>query len=194
MDYSLPASSVHGILQARILKWVAFPFSRGASQPRDWTCVSCITGRFSTIWATNLIHFAECPSVRAHLMFSSWLSRVYRIGGRDELPFSSPPTGGHMPPTCLITGDVITFHHLVKVVFPCFFTVKLLFPSFHTLWCLLTLICTSFCNQEFLWELPLCPSLMFQLVCLFLVLTDFKVLFIYKLQLSSPRESFSILT
>jgi len=35
---------------------------------------------------------------------------------------------------------------------------------------------------------------MFQLVCLFLVLTDFKVLFIYKLQLSSPRESFSILT
>lgn len=74
------------------------------------------------------------------------------------------------------------------------FTVKLLFPSFHTLWYLLTLICTSLCNQEFLWELPLCPLLMFQLVCLFLVLTDFKVLFIYKLQLSSPRESFSILT
>lgn len=42
--------------------------------------------------------------------------------------------------------------------------------------------------------MPLCPLLMFQLVCLFLVLTDFKVLFIYKLQLSSPRESFSILT
>ena len=37
---------VHGILQARILKWVAFPFSRGSSQPRDQTQVSCIAGRF----------------------------------------------------------------------------------------------------------------------------------------------------
>ena len=35
MDYSLPGSSVHGILQARILKWVAMPSSRGSSQPRD---------------------------------------------------------------------------------------------------------------------------------------------------------------
>ena len=36
----------HGILQARILEWVAFPFSGGSSQPRDWTQVSCIAGRF----------------------------------------------------------------------------------------------------------------------------------------------------
>ena len=43
---------VHGILQARILEWVAFPFSRGSSQPRDWTQVSCIAGRFFTSWAT----------------------------------------------------------------------------------------------------------------------------------------------
>ena len=41
-----PGSSVHGILQARILEWVAIPFSRGSSWPRDWTQVSCITGRF----------------------------------------------------------------------------------------------------------------------------------------------------
>ena len=37
MDCSLPGSSVHGILQARPVKWVAIPFSRGFSQPRDWT-------------------------------------------------------------------------------------------------------------------------------------------------------------
>ena len=43
MDYSLPGSSVHGILQARILEWVAMPFSRGSSQPRDWTQVSYIS-------------------------------------------------------------------------------------------------------------------------------------------------------
>ena len=40
--------TVHGILQARILEWVAFPFSRGSSQPRDRAQVSCIAGRFLT--------------------------------------------------------------------------------------------------------------------------------------------------
>ena len=46
MDYSPPGSSIHGILQARILEWVAIPFSRGSSQPKDQTRVSCIIGRF----------------------------------------------------------------------------------------------------------------------------------------------------
>ena len=41
MDCSTLGSSVHGILQARILEWVAISFSRGSSQPRDWNCVSC---------------------------------------------------------------------------------------------------------------------------------------------------------
>ena len=44
---------VHGILQARILEWVADPFSRGSSQPRDWTQVSCIAGGFFTSWTTR---------------------------------------------------------------------------------------------------------------------------------------------
>ena len=47
MDYT-----VHGIFQARILEWVDFPFSRGSSQPRDWTQVSP-AGRFFTSWATK---------------------------------------------------------------------------------------------------------------------------------------------
>ena len=52
-DRSLPGSSVHGILQARVLDWVAIPFSRGSSRSRDWTQVSCIAGRFFTVWATR---------------------------------------------------------------------------------------------------------------------------------------------
>ena len=48
MDYT-----VHGILQARIQEWVAIPFSRGSSQPRDQTQVSHIAGRFFTSWATK---------------------------------------------------------------------------------------------------------------------------------------------
>ena len=53
VDNSPPGSSAHGILQARILEWAAFPFSRGSSQPRDWTRVSRIAGRRFTIWATR---------------------------------------------------------------------------------------------------------------------------------------------
>ena len=53
MDCTPPGSSVHGILQARILKWVAIPFSRGSPQPRGQAQVSCIADRFFTIWATK---------------------------------------------------------------------------------------------------------------------------------------------
>ena len=53
MNCSPPGSSVHEILQARILEWVAMPSSRGSSQPRDGTWVSCIAGRFHIIWATS---------------------------------------------------------------------------------------------------------------------------------------------
>ena len=51
--YSPPGSSVHGILQARTLKWIAIAFSKGSSWPRVRTQVSCIAGRFFTIWATK---------------------------------------------------------------------------------------------------------------------------------------------
>ena len=48
MDYR-----VHGVLQAKILEWAAFPFSRGSSQPRDWMQVSLMAGRFFTSWTTR---------------------------------------------------------------------------------------------------------------------------------------------
>ena len=59
MDYKVP-----GIFQARIPEWVAFPFSRGSSQPRDWTQVSCIAGRFFTSWATR--ETCVCARMCAH--------------------------------------------------------------------------------------------------------------------------------
>ena len=45
MDCSLSGSSVHGIFQARVLEWIAISFSRGSSQPRNQTQISCIAGR-----------------------------------------------------------------------------------------------------------------------------------------------------
>ena len=53
MDCTLPGSSVHGILQARILKGVAIPFFKGSSWPRDQTRVPWVADRFFTIWATR---------------------------------------------------------------------------------------------------------------------------------------------
>ena len=74
MDCSPPASSVHGILQARILEWVAISFSRGSSRPRDRTQVSRIAGRHFNLWATRelncLITLKETPyplAVTLHL-------------------------------------------------------------------------------------------------------------------------------
>ena len=65
---SLPASSVRGILQARILEWVAIPFSRGFSQPRDRTRVSFIVSWFFTIWATreSLFWKEASKQIRVH--------------------------------------------------------------------------------------------------------------------------------
>ena len=63
MNCSPPGSSVQGILQARTLEWGAFPFSRGSSQPRDWTQVSQIAGRFFTIWATWKAQGCENPGL-----------------------------------------------------------------------------------------------------------------------------------
>ena len=57
MDYT-----VHGILQARKLEWIAFPFSRVSSQPRDSTQVSHIAGRFLTSWATREAHCKLIPT------------------------------------------------------------------------------------------------------------------------------------
>ena len=59
MVCSPPGSSVHGILQARILEWVAIPFSRGSSQSRNWTQVSHMAEWFFTIWATREAHNNE---------------------------------------------------------------------------------------------------------------------------------------
>ena len=52
-DFLRPHGLLHGILQARILEWVAIPFSKGSSQLRDWTQISCTAGGFFTSWATR---------------------------------------------------------------------------------------------------------------------------------------------
>ena len=59
MDCSPPGSSVHGILQARVLEWVAISFSRGSSRPRDRIQVSRIAGRHFNLRATGVKQYGE---------------------------------------------------------------------------------------------------------------------------------------
>ena len=74
MDCSPPGSSVHGILEARILEWVAISFSRGSSWPRDWTLVSCIAGGFFTVWITRdtLTEWLKSPEKAKVKLPSHW--------------------------------------------------------------------------------------------------------------------------
>ena len=83
MDCSLPGSSVHGIFQARVLEWGAISFSRGSSQPRDWTLVSRIAGRCFNLWATRAIKGPSnsTPGIDPrelktyiHTVFITWMS------------------------------------------------------------------------------------------------------------------------
>ena len=70
MDCSLLGSSVHGILQARPLEWVAMPFSRGSSPPRDQTSISDIASRFFTILTTREAQGSHIQALKK-LWFSS---------------------------------------------------------------------------------------------------------------------------
>ena len=112
--YSPPGSSVHGIFQARILEWVAIPFSRRSSQPRVRTQVSCLAGIFFTTEppATPLVQFSlvaqsyptlcntmDCstPSLLVHHQFPEPIqTHVYHICDAIQ---PSHPWSSHSPPT-----------------------------------------------------------------------------------------------
>ena len=105
---SPPGSSVHGILQARILEKLAIPFSRGSSWSRDWTWVFYIAGGFFTIWSTRETHAntaskqiptlpsnhiaSSSPSYKSSLTYSCaisithiWANLMWDLSPNDEL-------------------------------------------------------------------------------------------------------------
>ena len=74
MDCSPPGSSVHGILQARILEWVAMPSSRGSSEPRDRTQVSCVSciGRQVLYHQHHQGSRSRCTSTQMYVSLSTY--------------------------------------------------------------------------------------------------------------------------
>ena len=80
MGYSLTGLSVYNILQARILEWVAISFFGGSSQPRNWTWISCIAGRFFTDWATR-----EAPYITISMWnLERWYQQSYMQGSEGD--------------------------------------------------------------------------------------------------------------
>ena len=73
MDCSPPGSSFHGILQAKILEWVAISFSRGSSQPRNQTQVSYFAGRFFTNWTKREAQDARLNKLPKNVKYKYFL-------------------------------------------------------------------------------------------------------------------------
>ena len=79
MDCSLLGSSIHGLLQTRILEWVAISFSRGSSWPRDQTPVSCIAGRHFNLWAIREV-LEEISSLSHSIVFLYFFALITEEG------------------------------------------------------------------------------------------------------------------
>ena len=117
MDYT-----IHGMLQTRILEWLAFPFSRGSSQPRDRTEVSCIAGGFFTSWAMREAPSGLCHTVAAgtehHLdchVDSTILAGWARAAG--EFCLHEPGLTWHGEENTLECNDQVWSENLPKAMF-----------------------------------------------------------------------------
>ena len=128
MDCSLPRSSIHGILQERILEWFAIAFSRGSFQPRDRTWVSLIAGRHFTLMASKM---AESQGLQAD-------SRA-RKGKKMDFPLKFNLYFGHssVQLSRSVVSDSLRPHELQHARPPCPSPTHRVHPDSHPLsqWC-----------------------------------------------------------
>ena len=108
MHCSLPGSSIQIILQARILEWIAVPFSRGSPWPRDQTRVSCIAGRFFTVWVTR--EPWGCSLITALYNLEPFFCHQLHVldmfrESRSVVSQGSPPSGSSGDSCWLDSGD-----------------------------------------------------------------------------------------
>ena len=117
VDCGPPGSSVHGILQARILECAVMPSSWESSPPRDWICISCVAGWFFTHWAIWEAHFSlyniiSCnsrrePSRVSRRQASSWKQWRTLKCSYQKVLLSQPVSTGHL--ALLRSGILITW-------------------------------------------------------------------------------------
>ena len=107
MDCRQPGFSVHGIVHASVLEWVVMPCSRGSSQPRDWTQVSCIADRFFTTEPSGKLGFLARPwqkgiALKVDPYFSWTLHATMRPSFQSCLTLCDPMDCS--PPGCSVHG------------------------------------------------------------------------------------------
>ena len=112
MDCGPPGSSVHGILQTRILEWVTIPFIRGSSWPRDQSQVSCTACRFFTIWASREAHLHIYSCIYIY-QFSSVAQSCPTLCDSMDCSSSGSSVHGNSPDK--ITG--VDCHALLQGIF-----------------------------------------------------------------------------
>ena len=138
VDCSLPGSSVHGILQARILEWVAISFSRGSSRPGDQTQVSCIAGGFFSSWAIrealtfSINNSIKFKNVYVHIVLKQCCFWVAKSSSTlcDPMDCSMPgfPVPSHFPEFAQVhvhwIGDAIQLSHPLSLSSPSAFNLS----------------------------------------------------------------------
>ena len=161
MDCSSPGSSVHGILQARILEWVTISFSKGSSQPRDQTLVPCITGRFFTGWATRE---ATTNFQKEWMVFSLYLNSIFLVSQLMLLTtvcLYYNTLLDFLWPTCLFILFSLIWSLLSLSTSNCYLTLKFSSGPILTLPCSLSSITPSlgFCFSLFEGDFQICIPL-----------------------------------
>ena len=158
VDRSPPGSSVHGILQARILEWVAMPSFRGSSQPRNPTRVSRITGRFFTMWAPRkpLIDQRYSPVLgRPSFIISPQITLVWLM---SHLASFSRWTNLHSESANLSACHMTHCVHAIE--FKLFINTKSLLPEANTWWYLCLAVEDTAWHNGCLFKSQLCQLIL----------------------------------
>ena len=118
MDCSPPGSTVYGVLQARILEWVAISFSRGSSQPRDYTWASCLAGGFFTTEPLGKPEVGYCYLQPSNYLLSISSSHEAAVSLQQRLCLLFPPELPQLIKTWLLPS---VFRHTIKqtITRPC---------------------------------------------------------------------------
>ena len=136
MDHTSPGPFVHGILQARMLKWATISFSRGSSQSRDRTCISCTAGGFFTIWATREALECWIHGGSSALQFSSDLSlshvRLFVTPWTAACQASLSITNSRSLFKLMSIASVMPSNHLILC--RCLLLLPSVFPSLRVAW------------------------------------------------------------
>ena len=115
MDCSLPDSSIHGILQTRILEWIAMTSSRRSSSPRDWTQVSCVSRRFFTLWAAReALNPHSGPIFQGCLLVLSTLEGLDTLWGPANCIKDVPSPSWLFSEMTLEKGEQIKTHYMQR--------------------------------------------------------------------------------